>query len=81
MADLNSRVKVNVWIMWRGCSGRSSLLFYLYISYTERRNLPWHRASTFMLAGSIAIVIAFVAVSIQSIAAAMTNPVQSLRSE
>lgn len=38
-------------------------------------------AGTFMLAGGIAIVIAFAAVSIQSIAAAMTNPVRSLRSE
>ncbi|WP_343305882.1 ABC transporter permease [Chitinophaga niabensis] len=38
-------------------------------------------AGTFALAGGIAIVIAFAAVSIQSIAAAMTNPVRSLRSE
>lgn len=38
-------------------------------------------AGTFVLAGGIAIVIAFAAVSIQSIAAAMTNPVRSLRSE
>ncbi|MRG46245.1 FtsX-like permease family protein [Chitinophaga sp. SYP-B3965] len=38
-------------------------------------------AGLFLLAGGVAILMAFIAVSIQSIAAAMSNPVKSLRSE
>lgn len=38
-------------------------------------------AGVFILAGSIALAMAFIAVSIQSIIAAMANPVKSLRSE
>lgn len=38
-------------------------------------------AGLFLLAGAVAIIMAFIAVSIQSIGAAMSNPVKSLRSE
>jgi len=47
-------------------------------AFAYRVNLSWW---VFVAAGIIAIVIAFVTISFQSIKAALTNPVKSLRSE
>lgn len=47
-------------------------------SYAYKTELSWWM---FALAGLLAIVIAFVTISFQSIKAALTNPVRSLRSE
>ncbi|HAD11936.1 MAG TPA: hypothetical protein DCF33_05805, partial [Saprospirales bacterium] len=47
-------------------------------------NFAYHveiQAWMFVLAGSAAIIIAFLTVSFQSIKAALANPVQSLRNE
>jgi len=46
--------------------------------YVYRVNISWWM---FVLAGAIAIIIAFVTVSFQSVKAAIANPVKSLRSE
>jgi len=46
--------------------------------FAYRINISWW---TFVVAGLIAIVIAFVTVSYQSIKAAIANPVKSLRTE
>lgn len=47
-------------------------------AFAYRINITWW---VFVLAGIIAVVIAFVTISFQSIKAAMANPVKSLRSE
>jgi ABC-type antimicrobial peptide transport system permease subunit len=47
-------------------------------NYTYRISLEWW---TYLLAGIIAVVIALVTVSIQSVRAASMNPVKALRSE
>jgi putative ABC transport system permease protein len=47
-------------------------------AFAYRVNLSWW---VFVAAGIIAIVIAFVTISFQSVKAALTNPVKSLRSE
>jgi putative ABC transport system permease protein len=46
--------------------------------FTYRMTLHWW---TFLLAGAIAIVVAFITVSFQAIKAAVANPVKSLRTE
>jgi putative ABC transport system permease protein len=46
--------------------------------YANRINIGW---PVFVFAGSIAVVIAFITISFQSIKAALANPVKSLRSE
>jgi putative ABC transport system permease protein len=46
--------------------------------FAYRQNIQWW---VLALAGSGAIIIAFVTISFQSIRAALTNPVKSLRSE
>jgi putative ABC transport system permease protein len=46
--------------------------------YTYRINISW---TIFFIAGLLAIVIALVTVSFQSIKAAIANPVKSLRTE
>jgi putative ABC transport system permease protein len=46
--------------------------------FAYRINISWW---VFLLAGSIAILIAFITISFQSIKAAIANPVNSLRSE
>ena len=47
-------------------------------SYAHRIELT---ASTFLVSGMIVLTIAFIAISFQTIRAAVTNPVKSLRSE
>ncbi len=47
-------------------------------NFAYRIELPWW---AFVLAGVLAILIAFITVSFQSIRAALANPVESLRSE
>jgi putative ABC transport system permease protein len=46
--------------------------------FAYRINIGWY---VFVLAGLMAILIAFITISFQSIKAALTNPVKSLRSE
>jgi putative ABC transport system permease protein len=46
--------------------------------FAYRINVPWW---VFLAAGSVAVFIALVTVSIQTMKAAMTNPVKSLRTE
>jgi len=46
--------------------------------YAYRVNIGWW---VFALAGALAVFIAFITISFQSIKAALTNPVASLRSE
>lgn len=54
-------------------------LMYRWLQdFAYRINVPWW---VFLLAGSVAVVIALVTVSIQTMKAAMTNPVKSLRTE
>jgi putative ABC transport system permease protein len=47
-------------------------------AFAYRINISWW---VFLLAGSIAILIAFITISFQSVKAALSNPVNSLRSE
>jgi putative ABC transport system permease protein len=47
-------------------------------SFAYRQNIQWW---VIAMAGAVAIIIAFVTISFQSIKAALTNPVKSLRSE
>lgn len=60
----------------------SPLAWYLMNGWLEdfayRINIQWW---VFVLAGLLAVGIAFLTVSFQSIKAAMANPVESLRSE
>jgi len=46
--------------------------------FAYRQNIQWWEMA---LAGLTAVVIAFITISFQSIKAALTNPVKSLRSE
>jgi putative ABC transport system permease protein len=46
--------------------------------FAYRIEFPWW---TFVIAGVVAVVIAFVTISMQSMRAAMSSPVKSLRSE
>ncbi|QKJ29854.1 ABC transporter permease [Mucilaginibacter mali] len=48
------------------------------LDFAYRINIPWW---VFVLAGGLSILIAFLTVSIQSVKAALLNPVKSLRSE
>ncbi|MCF6402096.1 ABC transporter permease [Chitinophaga filiformis] len=54
-------------------------LMYRWLqAFAYRINVPWW---VFLAAGSVAVVIALATVSIQTMKAAMTNPVKSLRTE
>ena len=60
----------------------SPLAWYLMNSwlnnFTYRIDIPWW---VFLLAGVLAILIAFITVSLQSVKSALANPIESLRSE
>jgi putative ABC transport system permease protein len=54
------------------------LMYHWLQAFAYRINVPWW---VFLAAGSVAVAIALATVSIQTIKAAMTNPVKSLRTE
>ena len=54
------------------------LMYQWLQEFAYRINVPWW---VFLLAGSVAVFIALATVSIQTMKAAMTNPVKSLRTE
>jgi putative ABC transport system permease protein len=54
------------------------LMSHWLLDYAYRIQLGW---GIFLVAGSLAILIALITVSFQSIKAAVANPVRSLRSE
>ncbi|GEP93785.1 ABC transporter permease [Chitinophaga cymbidii] len=71
-----------VWLVLAGCLIASPLAFWLMQNwlrhYDYRIDISWW---IFILAGSLAVVIALLTVSTQAVKAAMLNPVKSLRSE
>ena len=85
-ADLSAIVimlsKEYVYLIGVACVLASPIAWYLLHgwlqNYTYRIGIPWW---VFLLSGAIALVVALMTVSFQSLKAALMNPVKSLRSE